>query len=210
VRDVEQQVLAHIAEAYQRYQHAGEQLERAIDEASANGAAPPVDALRIDFDAQLAVTDSAIAFAALCAPEGPDLDDVPGAAFVLAMHQAGAAMGAGELEGLARSFEAWLADLRRWTPAHIAMPPPRPMSPGHSHVLATVGQWWVFHHERMHDEVVAMLATATAQAGATAIGVGAEDELITVTTFGLRTASGVQRRSETVHRMVQWVKNLRR
>lgn len=153
VRDAEHHAIARIGAAYERCLQAAERLERLVDEASVNGASPPVDALRADFDAQIAVTRSVRAFTALCPPDGPDLDDVPGAAFVLAMYHAGDALEAEELDGLAGAFDTWLAEVSRWTPAHIAMPPTRPVSPAHSHVLATVDQWWGYHHERLHDDI---------------------------------------------------------
>ena len=46
-----------------------------------------IDALCADFDAQLDVTLAAVEFAKVCPAEGPDLDGLPGAAFVLALYQ---------------------------------------------------------------------------------------------------------------------------
>jgi hypothetical protein len=45
---------------------------------------PPINALRVDFGAQLEVTRAAVAFPMVCPAEGPDLDGLSGAAFVLA------------------------------------------------------------------------------------------------------------------------------
>lgn len=210
MRDGEQQALTRIGEAYDRHLQAGEQLERLVDEASAAGASPPIDALRADFDAQLEVTRAVSAFAADCPPEGPDLHQVPGAAFVLAMYQAGGAVVAEELDRLARAFDVWLTEVSQWTPAHVTMPPTRPASEAHSHALATVGQWWEFQRERLHDDVVAMLATATGKEGVTVVGVGAEGELIKVTCFDLRTAARASRRSGIARRIAQWLRAFRR
>lgn len=209
MRDAEHHAIARIGAAYERCLQAAERLERLVDEASVNGASPPVDALRADFDAQIAVTRSVRAFTALCPPDGPDLDDVPGAAFVLAMYHAGDALEAEELDGLAGAFDTWLAEVSRWTPAHIAMPPTRPVSPAHSHVLATVDQWWGYHHERLHDDIVAMLTTA-GQEGSTAIGVGAGGEVIKVSAFDLRGAATPQLHGRPIRRIMQWLRHIRR
>jgi hypothetical protein len=90
------------------------------------------------------------------------------------------------------------------------MPPTRPVSPAHSHVLATVDQWWGFRHERMHDDIVAMLTTATAQEGSTAIGVGAAGQSIKATAFDLSSAATPQRRGRPIRRLMQWMRHIRR
>lgn len=210
MRDGQQQALSRIGQAYQRCLHASEQLDRLVDEASENCTSPPVVALQADFDAQIAVTREVKEFAVRGQDAGPDLDEVPGAAFVLAMYQAATALPADELEALSDAFQAWLADVSRWTPAHIAMPPTRPVSPAHNHVLATVSEWWEFHHERMHDDIVALLTKAVGQPGVTAIGVGAAGELATVTTFDLSNQAQTHRPRGTFRRMMRWVRHCRR
>lgn len=86
-RDAEVTALRAIEDAYQRWTVISEQLHQEVAEAAELHAGAPVQALRADFNAQLAVTRSVVAFARTCPTSGPDVEGLPGAAFIQALHQ---------------------------------------------------------------------------------------------------------------------------
>jgi hypothetical protein len=123
------------------------------------------------------VTRAVMAFAPVCPDSGPELVDLPGAAFV-GMYQAVTPELAGELDALVRDWDAWLPAVGEWTPASGQTPPTRPVSPAHDHVLKTVDAWWCFWHDRMRQDVVQMLTGAGGEVVADSINVGPDGQLI--------------------------------
>jgi len=76
---------AHLT-SFERWVDTDRYLHEQMATAEAEHAGAPIEALCADFDAQLDVTRTAIAFAKVCPPDGPDLDGLAGAAFVLALY----------------------------------------------------------------------------------------------------------------------------
>ncbi|QNJ89912.1 hypothetical protein HZU40_00120 (plasmid) [Mycolicibacterium fluoranthenivorans] len=154
-RYAEYEALRAIGSAYEAWTEANTRLDEQMGVAAAQEAAPPVDALEADFVAGVEVTRAVIAFAAACPTGGPHLDDLPNAAFVQAMYQSVTPQLPGELDDLTNAWAQWLPVVGRWTPGSTEVPPPRPTSPVHSHVLATVDAWWEAEQESMRERLVA-------------------------------------------------------
>ena len=170
---------------YERWAEASRALDEQMAAAAERQASPPVEALRIDFDAQLDVTRAVIAFTKACPADGPDLDGLAGAAFVQALYQAVSAGLDSELSTLTLEWDRWLPKVGRWTPASSETPPPRPMSATHSRVLAAVDDWTEFLMDRTHDQVVEMLAAGGREVTET-IRVGPDGQIIQHSRITLR------------------------
>ena len=177
-RYAEFEALGAVGSAYERWTEANTSLDEAMGVAAAQEAAPPVAEMDADFQAGLEVTRAVIAFANACPPAGPHLDDLRNAAFVLAMVQAVTPQLDQEIETLAREWAAWLPAVGRWTPASGEMPPPRPTSPAHSHVLATVDAWWEAEQESTRERVLEMFAKAGAEVTGVSIDRGPDGQVI--------------------------------
>lgn len=158
-RAVEVAALRAIEDAYQAWTVISEQVHREVGEAAQRRAGAPVDSLRADFNAQLAVTRSVVAFAHTCPATGPDVDDLPGAAFIQALYQVVQSQPDLQqaLAELTRQWESWLSEVKKWTPASDNPPPARPTSPAHSRVLDAVDDWWGFGADRLHEQLVGSL-----------------------------------------------------
>jgi hypothetical protein len=158
-REAEVTALRAIEEAYQRWTVISEQLRREVGEAAERRAGAPLESLRADFNAQIAVTRSVVAFARTCPATGPDVDGLPGAAFIQALYQV--VQSQPDLDQslieLTHHWESWLPEVSRWTPAPDSPPPARPTSPAHSRVLAAVDDWWGFGADRLHEQLVGSL-----------------------------------------------------
>lgn len=129
-----------------------------MDVVAAEGASPPVEALRADFRASFDVVGAALSFAVACAPEGPVLDGLVGPAFVQAIFQAASPVGGvDEFSGLDGEFEDWLLAVGTWTPA-AGSPPARPRVEAFNAILASVDDWIGGLFEREHDQLVERLA----------------------------------------------------
>lgn len=76
-RDAEVTALRAVEYAYQRWTVVSEQLHQEVAEAAERDAGAPVEALRADFNAQVAVTRSVAAFARSCSASGPDVKACP-------------------------------------------------------------------------------------------------------------------------------------
>ncbi|BBY96374.1 hypothetical protein MGALJ_60430 (plasmid) [Mycobacterium gallinarum] len=178
-REAEVAALRTIEVAYQRWTKISEQLHRDVAQAAERHAGAPVNSLRADFNAQLAVTRSVVAFARTCPVAGPDVDGLPGAAFIQALYQVVQSQPDLDqsVEELTRQWKPWLAQITRWTPESDSPPPARPTSPSHSRVLAAVDDWWGFGADRLHDQLVGSL-TAQGQTVAESIPTGADGEVI--------------------------------
>lgn len=159
-RDAEVTALTAIEGAYQDWAAISEQLHQEVAEAAEQNAGAPVEALRADFNAQLAVTRAVIAFADTCPPAGPDVEGLPGAAFIQALYhvvqsQPGLDQDLVELTG---RWQEWVTEIGQWAPERSGPPPARPTSVALSRVLAAVDDWWAFGADRLHDEIVASFA----------------------------------------------------
>jgi hypothetical protein len=95
-----------------------------------------------------------------------------------AMHQAMTPQLQGEIEALTRAWAQWLPVVGRWRPASTEVPPPRPTSPAHSHVLATVDGWWEAEQESMRERLVGMLTKSGGEMTGTSIDVGPDGQTI--------------------------------
>ena len=157
------EALGAIGNAYERWTEANTRLDEQMGVAATQEAAPPVAAMDADFQAGLEVTRAVIVFTNACPPAGPHLDDLPNAAFVQAMVQSVTPQLASEIDALTQAWAAWLPAVGQWTPASGEMPPPRPTSPAHSHVLATVDAWWEAEQESMRERVLEMFTKAGAE-----------------------------------------------
>lgn len=159
VREAEVTELGAIDDAYRRWTVANNQLQQMVGEAAEHHAGAPVDALSADFEASLAVTRAVINFADVCRAGGPDVDGVPGAAFVQALYQVVVTQPAleQELAQLGLRWESWISRIGGWRPEHGTLPA-RPVSAAHSRVLAAVDDWWGFGADRRHDHLVQALA----------------------------------------------------
>lgn len=184
-----------------RWVEANTRLDEQMNVAAAQEAAPPVAALDADFQVGLEVTQAVIAFATTCGPGGPHLDDLRNSAFVQAMFQSVTPQLAEEIDALAQEWAAWLPAVGRWTPATGEPPPPRPMSPAHSHLLATVDAWWEAEQESMRERVIEMFTKAGGEVTGTSIRRGPDGQVIDSTrvefrssTTELATQSGVVER----------------
>uniref|UniRef100_A0A5Q5BT58 Uncharacterized protein n=2 Tax=unclassified Mycobacterium TaxID=2642494 RepID=A0A5Q5BT58_MYCSS len=177
-RYAEYEALAAVGRAYERWVEANTRLAVEMDAAAAQGAAPPVGALEADFTAGLEVTRAVVAFARACPPSGPHVDDLPNAAFVQAMFQAVTPQLQGEIDDLGRAWADWLPAVGRWTPASAQMPPPRPLSAAHSHVLATVDAWWEADQEALRGRLVDMLTEAGGERTGTSFITRDDGELV--------------------------------
>jgi hypothetical protein len=155
-RDAEVTALGAIEAAYEQWTGISDQLHQQVAAAAEHQARPPVAALRADFDAQLAVTRSVVAFAEACPTSGPDVVGLPGAAFIQSLYRVVRSQPGldRELVVLTRRWQTWLAEVSRWTPDLGSAPPARPTSPAHSRVLAAVDDWWGFGADRLHDQIV--------------------------------------------------------
>ena len=155
-RAAEVTALRAVEDAYLRWTVVSEQLHQEVAAAAVRDAGAPVEALRDDFAAQLAVTRAVAAFACLCPPSGPDVGGLPGAAFIQALFQVVASQPQldEDLAALARQWEVWVTEVGNWTANRGDPPPPRPTSPAHSRVLAAVDDWWAFGADRLHDQLV--------------------------------------------------------
>lgn len=160
VRDLEMAALRAVADAYQRWAEISEQLQRDVAEAAEHNAGAPVDSLRADFNAQLALTKAVAAFAQSCPTSGPDVDGLPGAAYVSALYQVIVSQPNldQELAELTCAWDLWLDEVRRWVPEPGRPAPARPISSAHSRVLAVVDDWWDFGADRLHEQVVESIA----------------------------------------------------
>jgi hypothetical protein len=109
-----------------------------------------VNALRADFTAQVEVTRAVAAFSRVCPPSGPDVQGLPGAAFIQALHQVVSSQPQldQDLAALAPRWEEWLTEEGSWTANRGDRPPARPTSAAHSRVLAAVDDWWAFGADR--------------------------------------------------------------
>lgn len=177
-RYAEFEALAAVGSAYERWIEANTRLDEQMGVAAAQEAAPPVAEMDADFQAGLGVTRAVIVFANACPPAGPHLDDLRNAAFVQAMVQAVTPQLAEEIEALAREWAAWLPAVGRWTPASGEMPPPRPTSPAHSHVLATVDAWREAEQESMRERVLEMFTKAGAEVTGMSIDLGPDGQIV--------------------------------
>lgn len=154
--EAEVTALRAIEDAYQRWTVISEQLHEKVAESSAQHAGAPVAALRADFNAQLAVAHSVVSFARTCPASGPDVEGLPGAAFIQALYQVVESQPGldQDLLELTRRWEPWLAEVSGWTPDRGGPPPARPTSAAHSRVLAAVDDWWGFGADRLHEQIV--------------------------------------------------------
>ena len=66
----------------------------------------------------------------------------------------------------------------QWTPASTQVPPPRPTSPAHRHVLATVDAWWEAGQESMRERLVGMLTKAGGEMTGASVDVGPDGQMI--------------------------------
>lgn len=155
-RDAEVTALRAVEDAYQRWTVVSEELHQEVAAAAERDAGVPVDALRADFNAQVAVTRTVAAFALSCPSSGPDVEGLPGAAYILALHQVVASQPRldQDLAALAQHWETWVAEVASWTANRGDPSPARPTSPAHSRVLAAVDDWWRFGADRLHDQLV--------------------------------------------------------
>ncbi|AFM20189.1 hypothetical protein Mycch_5524 (plasmid) [Mycolicibacterium chubuense NBB4] len=132
-REAEVAALRAIEDAYQRWTVTSDVLHREVVEAAERRGGAPVQALRADFDAQLAVTRSVAAFAHICPDTGPDVDGLPGAAFIQALHLVGSQPGLDQsLDELQHQWQSRLAALDSWSLA-TDTPPPGPAHLGCPH-----------------------------------------------------------------------------
>lgn len=178
-RDEEVAALSAIADAYERWAAISEHLHQEVAEAAERNDGAPLEALRADFNAQLAVTRSVAEFAHTCPPAGPDVEGLPGAAFIQALHhvvrsQPGLDQ---DLIELTARWEGWLTEIGRWTPDLSVPPPARPTSPALSRVLAAVDDWWGFSADRLHDEIVQSFANQGHHV-TESVAIGTEGDLI--------------------------------
>ncbi len=184
-RYTELKALGAIGSAYERWTEANTRLDEQMGVAAAQEAAPPVAAMDADFQAGLEVTRAVIAFANACPLAGPHLDNLRNAAFVQAMVQSVTPQLAEDIETLAQEWAAWLPAVGRWTPGG-ELPPPRPTSPAHSHVLATVDAWWEAEQESMRERVLEMFTKAGAEVTGTSIDRGPDGQIIESTHVDFR------------------------
>lgn len=203
-RYAEYEALSAIGSAYERWTEANTQLDEQMGVAASQEAAPPVVALEGDFVAGLEVTRAVIAFARACPTGGPHLEDLPNAAFVQAMYQAVTAQLQDEIEALTRAWAQWLPVVGRWTPASTQVPPPRPTSPAHSHVLATVDAWWEAEQESMRERLVGMLTKAGGEMTGTSIDAGPDGQMIENTHIRFRSEPAAER-GGVMRRIRGWV-----
>jgi hypothetical protein len=203
-RYAESEALGAIGSAYEAWTEANTRLDEQMDVAAAQEAAPPVDALEADFAAGVEVTRAVIAFAAACPTGGPHLEDLPNAAFVQAMYQAVTPQLPGELDALTRAWAQWLPVVGRWTPASTQVPPPRPTSPAHSHVLATVDAWWEAEQESMRERLVGVLTKAGGELTGTSVDVGPDGQMIENTHIQFRPEPAAER-GGVMRRIRGWV-----
>lgn len=200
-RYAEYEALAAVGSAYERWVEANTRLEAEMDAAAAAEAVPPVEAMEADFAAGLEVTRAVMAFARACPASGPHVDDLRNAAFVQAMYAAVTPQLPGEVDALAQQWAQWLPEIGRWTPASAQVPPPRPVSAAHSHVLATVDAWWEAEQEAVRTRIVDMLTEAGGASAGTSYRTTQEGQLVEVThvtgvqmdAFGGDTAGPVER-----------------
>ncbi|UJL32138.1 hypothetical protein HZU38_30530 (plasmid) [Mycolicibacterium vanbaalenii] len=177
-RYAEYEALGAVGDAYGRWVEANTRLDAAMDVAAGQRAAPPVDALEADFAAGLEVTRAVMAFARACPSSGPHVDDLPNAAFVQALFQAVTPQLQGEIDELVRAWSDWLPAIGRWTPDSSQMPPPRPVSAAHSHVLAAVDAWWEADQDALRGRIVGMLTDAGGENTGTSFTTRGDGELI--------------------------------
>lgn len=203
-RYAESGALGAIGSAYEAWTEANTRLDEQMGVAAAQEAAPPVDALEADFDAGVQVARAVIAFAAACPTGGPHLDDLPNAAFVQAMYQAVTPQLPDELDDLTRAWAQWLPVVGRWTPASTEVPPPRPTSPAHSHVLATVDAWWEAEQESMRERLVGMLTKSGGEMTGTSVDVGPDGQMIENTHIRFRHETAAER-GGVMRRIRGWV-----
>lgn len=203
-RYAEYEALSAIGSAYERWTEANTQLDEQMGVAASQEAAPPVVALEGDFVAGLEVTRAVIAFARACPTGGPHLEGLPNAAFVQAMYQAVTAQLQDEIEALTRAWAQWLPVVGRWTPASTQVPPPRPTSPAHSHVLATVDAWWEAEQESMRERLVGMLTKAGGEMTGTSIDAGPDSQMIENTHIRFRSEPAAER-GGVMRRIRGWV-----
>ena len=178
-REAEVAALRAIEDAYQRWPITSDRLFRAVDEAAEQSGGAPVESLRADFDAQLAVTRAVAAFARTCPDTGPDVDGLPGAAFIQALHHVGSQPDLDRsLADLDHQWRSWLAEISGWTLGRDDNPPPaRPTSDAHTRVLSAVDDWWGFGADRLHEQLVGSL-TAQGHHVVETITTGPDGELI--------------------------------
>lgn len=159
-RDAEVTALTAVEGAYRRWAAISEQLHQDVAEAAEQNAGAPVEALRADFNAQLKVARAVIEFAHTCPSTGPDVEGLPGAAFIQALYHVVQSQPDldQELIELASRWERWSTEIGRWAPELSGPPPARPTSAALSRVLAAVDDWWGFGADRLHDEIVASFA----------------------------------------------------
>lgn len=167
-----------IEDAYQRWTVTSDQLHRDVGEAAERRGGAPVQSLSADFDAQLAITRAVAAFAHICPDTGPDIDGLPGAAFIQALYHVGSQPGLGQsVDELTHQWQSWLAEIVRWSPESETPPPARPTSDAHTRVLAAVDDWWGFGADRLHEQLVQSLS-AQGHHVTESIDTGVDGELI--------------------------------
>lgn len=177
-REAEVAALRAVEDAYQRWTVTSDVLHREVAEAAERRGGAPVQSLRADFDAQLAVTRSVAVFAHICSDTGPDVDGLPGAAFIQALYHVGSQPGLDQsLAELADQWQHWLAALDSWSLETDTPPPARPTSDAHTRVLAAVDDWWGFGADRLHEQLVESL-TAQGNHVVERITAGPDGELI--------------------------------
>lgn len=203
-RYAEYEALSAVGSAYEHWTVANTRLDEQMGVAAAREAAPPVADMDADFTAGLEVTRAVIAFARACPTGGPHLDDLPNAAFVQAMYQAVTPQLQDELDALTRAWAQWLPMVGRWTPASTELPPPRPTSPAHSHVLATVDAFWEAEQESMRQRLVGVLTKSGAEVTGTSIDVGPDGQMIESTHIRFESEPAAQR-GGVMRRIRGWV-----
>lgn len=170
--------LKAVEDAYERWTVTSDQLHRDVGEAAERRGGAPAQSLSADFDAQLAVTRAVAAFAHVCPDTGPDIDGLPGAAFIQALYHVGSQPRLDQsIADLTHQWQSWLAEIVRWSPESEIPPPARPTSDAHTRVLTAVDDWWSFGADRLHEQLVGSL-TAQGHHVTESIDTGVDGELI--------------------------------
>lgn len=178
-REAEVAALVAIGDVYQTWTVTSDHMHRQVGPAAERHTGAPVDSLRAEFNAQLAVARAVAEFARTCPDAGPDVGGLSGAAFIQALHHVGSQPDLDQgLADLTRQWQIRLAEIGTWAPETDRPPPARPTSDAHTRVLAAVDDWWGFGADRLHEQVVDDLSTAQGRHVVDSIGSRADGEVI--------------------------------
>lgn len=162
-REAEVEALNRVSASHFTWSEARQRLHVALKDADDHDGPAPVAELQVDYATQKDLVGEVVAFVRSCAPGGPDVEGLAGAAFVLALFQAASGDDVErELAELDAALTDWWPALAAWTPDQ-GDHPPRPRSETFEQIVDAATNWIECLDERETDLWVKSLAAQGAE-----------------------------------------------